>query len=431
VAATSSSNLPVSFTASGKCTISEGTVHLTGAGECTITAHQEGNTSYKAAAEVSRTFNIAKGAAMLALGTLNATYNGSAIPVTVTSNPAGLTGVAVTYNGSTTAPTNAGSYSVSATLDHDNYQAAPVSGTLVIAKASATITVGATFEYDGTPKQAQVTTSPEGLGTIVLSYAQNGVSVPWAINAGTYQVLARLENQNYQAPDALGTLTIVPATPTIIWPEPAPIRPGTQLGAAQLNASATGVGGVSVAGNFVYTPAAGMVLKPGSYVLAVEFTSSDKNYTGNAAAIRIEVAPGSKLRVSSLSKSVKEPPTFNRVQAGDAVSLTFTAEGDKGSTILQAGSPTSSPITCKAVRSEHPIRESVLAGRSGLRQDGSKFKYVWKTDPSWAGTCRKLALTLVDGSAYEALFRFASAGSQHGEVNSKRGKGKPRARHKR
>jgi hypothetical protein len=428
VAATSSSNLPVSFTASGKCTISEVTVHLTGAGECTITAHQEGNTSYKAAAEVSRTFNIAKGAAMLALGTLNATYNGGAIPVTVTSNPAGLTGVAVTYSGSTTPPTNAGSYAVRATLENENYQAAPVSGTLVIAKASATITVGSTFVYDGTPKQAKVTTSPEGLGTIVLTYAQNGVPVPWAINAGTYQVLARLENENYHAPDALGTLTIAPATPTIIWAEPAPIKPGTHLGAAQLNASATGVGGVSVAGNFVYTPAAGMVLKPGSYVLSVEFTSNDNNYTGNAAAIRIEVTPGSKLQVSTLNNSVKAPPAFNRVQAGDAVELTFTVEGYQGSTILQSGSPSSSPITCKAVRSEHRIAESILAARSGLRQHGvSKFKYIWKTDPNWAGTCRKLAVTLVDGSGYEALFRFASTGRES-HRSEKRGKVKLRGK---
>jgi hypothetical protein len=46
---------------------------------------------------------------------------------------------------------------------------------------------------------------------------------------------------------------------------------------------------------------------------------------------------------------------------------------------------------------------------SGLRSLGYSYNYVWKTSPSWAGTCRKFALTLVDGSTHEALFRFVAA----------------------
>jgi hypothetical protein len=54
----------------------------------------------------------------------------------VTTSPAGLGGVSVTYNGSTTPPTNAGSYMVTATLNNPNYAAAPVTGTLVINSAT-------------------------------------------------------------------------------------------------------------------------------------------------------------------------------------------------------------------------------------------------------------------------------------------------------
>ena len=60
VSATSSSNLPVSFTASGNCTVSGSTVHITGAGSCTITAHQAGDGHYDAAPDVPQTFSIAK-----------------------------------------------------------------------------------------------------------------------------------------------------------------------------------------------------------------------------------------------------------------------------------------------------------------------------------------------------------------------------------
>jgi len=50
----------VTFAASGACTIAGGTVTLTGAGNCTVTASQAGNGNYTAAADVPRSFSIAK-----------------------------------------------------------------------------------------------------------------------------------------------------------------------------------------------------------------------------------------------------------------------------------------------------------------------------------------------------------------------------------
>ena len=61
VNATASSGLPVSYDASGGCTVSGNTVHLVHATSCTVTAHQPGNVNYTAATDVSRTFTIAKG----------------------------------------------------------------------------------------------------------------------------------------------------------------------------------------------------------------------------------------------------------------------------------------------------------------------------------------------------------------------------------
>jgi hypothetical protein len=119
---------------------------------------------------------------------------------------------------------------------------------------------------------------------------------------------------------------------------------------------------------------------------------------------------------------VKNAPMFNRVRAGQSVPVRFTVDGYRGTTVLKAGSPTSSPISCKAVRSESVVSEGDLADYRGLRQDGAKSRstYIWKTDPRWAGTCRKLMLTLVDGSSYEALFRFTGKPADVG--NSQRGR---------
>jgi MBG domain-containing protein/thrombospondin type 3 repeat protein len=489
VAATASSHLTVTFTASGNCTSSsDGSVHLSAAGDCSITAHQGGNTSYRPAPEVSRTFSIAKGAATLTFDELNMTYTGSPLAVTVTSSPAGLSGVAITYNGSSIPPTNPGSYAVAATLTHDNYQTAPASGTLVIAKAtatidlgdltrtfsgspqvvtattspaglgtltvsydgsttaptsagsyvvtaslvndlyqaahahgtlviakaSATITVGTEFIYDGTPKSARITTSPASLPGVVVTYGLNGVPVASPTDVGVYQVLASLANPNFQAPDAFGTLTILPATSTITWSAPAPITAGAPLGAAQLNATATGVGGASLAGTFTYTPAAGTVLGAGSYVLAVAFAPNSPNYTGTAATVGIDVtSPQSVLGFRGFFRPVKNPPVFNRMKAGRAVSLRFTLDGYRSGAVLKA-IPTSSQISCLAVQSENAVIEDEDSRSSVLRAEGRKqFRYIWKTNKAWDGTCRKLVITLSDGSTHEALFNLGKKHEVH------------------
>jgi hypothetical protein len=71
------------------------------------------------------------------------------------------------------------------------------------------------------------------------------------------------------SPASSVTYTVSKATPTVTWNTPAPITYGTALSATQLNASA------SVTGTFVYTPAAGAILSPGTQTLSVTFTPSD------------------------------------------------------------------------------------------------------------------------------------------------------------
>jgi hypothetical protein len=53
---------------------------------------------------------------------------------------------------------------------------------------------------------------------------------------------------------------------------------------------------------------------------------------------------------------------------------------------------------------------------SGLRAEGDKYTYVWKTSSAWAGTCRKFVLTLADGTSHAALFKFVKG---HGHDENK------------
>jgi hypothetical protein len=420
VAATASSGFEVSFTATGKCTIGGTTVQLIGAGSCTITAHQAGNASYHPAADVSRTFAIAKGQATLALSNLNATYNGSPLAATVTTSPSGLGTISLTYDGSATAPVNAGSYAVVATLDNDDFQAAPVSGTLVISKARATITVGTEFVYDGTPKQARITTEPAGLTVVNVTYTLNSVPVTSPTDVGVYQVLAHLVNPNFEAADATGTLTITPATPLISWATPAPISAGTPLGAAQLNATATGLNGTPLLGGFLYTPRAGTVLGVGPQTLSVQFIPANSNYKPASKTVQLSV----NYRFSGFFKPVRNLPVVNVVRAGRAIPIRFSLGRYEGLQVMRPATPAVSTVAC-TIPSETMDEDDDSDNSSGLRAEGQKYTFVWKTSTAWAGTCRKLVITLADGTSHAAMFRFVKGhrGDEQKGHNEDKGNG--------
>ena len=136
------STKPVVFAARGTCKISGNTLTITGAGTCTVTASQSGDPSHNSATAAVQSFTIGKATATLAPGNLNQKYDGNPKPVTLTTSPAGLAGVTVTYDGSVVPPTNGGSYVVFASFTNANYQAQNVGGTLIIAAAAgSSITV--------------------------------------------------------------------------------------------------------------------------------------------------------------------------------------------------------------------------------------------------------------------------------------------------
>jgi hypothetical protein len=73
--------------------------------------------------------------AAVTLGNLSQNYDGSPHPVTVMTNPAGLS-VSVTYDGAATVPINAGSYAVVATVTSSGYSGS-AAGTLTINAAQS------------------------------------------------------------------------------------------------------------------------------------------------------------------------------------------------------------------------------------------------------------------------------------------------------
>ncbi len=84
---------------------------------------------------------------------------------------------------------------------------------------------------------------------------------------------------------AANSIVVAKGTPAIFWQVPAEITPGTALGDAQLNATA------SVPGRFEYSPSHGETLSPGVHTLSVAFTPDDSaKYNTAEACVSINVA---------------------------------------------------------------------------------------------------------------------------------------------
>lgn len=107
-------------------------------------------------------------------------------------------------------------------------------------------------------------------------------------------------------------------------------------------------------------------------------------------------------------KPVAPEPAISEVKAGRAIPMKFGLGGDFGLDVISKGSPTSVRVTCPADAPVSAVEAASTAGASSLSYDAESktYNYVWKTETSWAGTCRTFDLTMDDGSSHRATFKF-------------------------
>ncbi len=119
-------------------------------------------------------------------------------------------------------------------------------------------------------------------GTFVYSPAKGTV-----LGAGSQTLSVTFTPSNaadYAVAPASISIQVNQATPKITWAKPAAITYPTPLSSTQLDATA------SVPGTFVYSPAAGTVLSPGTQALSVTFTPTDTvDYTTATDTVTITV----------------------------------------------------------------------------------------------------------------------------------------------
>jgi hypothetical protein len=156
---------------------------------------------------------IDKAAASISFSGTNATYDGTVKSVTYSTTPSNLA-VDITYNGSSNAPSNAGTYSVVAEVNEQNYTGVN-STTLVIAKASPPAFTFLSNSLNSLYTGSNVAVTLANTGSVPINITYNGSSnLP--SRAGTYTVVAMVaDTNNYSAYSVTNTLVISnAATPT-------------------------------------------------------------------------------------------------------------------------------------------------------------------------------------------------------------------------
>lgn len=152
--------------------------------------------------------------------------------------------------------------------------------------------IGGSFLFDGTAHAATATAKGSDgsaiAGTFTFTY--NGSSIA-PTDAGVYTVISTFTSSdpNYSNATGTATLTINAATPAIS------VTGGLFVYDANLHAAvatATGIGGVSVSGNFAFTYN-GLPSTPtdaGTYSVIATFTSNDPNYSSGTGTATLTIS---------------------------------------------------------------------------------------------------------------------------------------------
>jgi len=169
--------------------------------------------------------------------------------------------------------------------DAVNYNTVTASVTIKVAKATPVINWSnpANITY-GTALSATQLNATSIPGSFV--YSPNFGTI---LNAGVGQTLTVTFSPNnstdYKTTTATVLITVLKATPTINWSNPADIVYGTLISSTQLNATA------SKPGSFVYSPALNTLLTAGIQTLSVTFTPTDVvDYNTATASVLLNVA---------------------------------------------------------------------------------------------------------------------------------------------
>ncbi|HEU4766527.1 MAG TPA: PxKF domain-containing protein [Pyrinomonadaceae bacterium] len=164
--------------------------------------------------------------------------------------------------------------------------------------------------------------------------------------------------------------------------------------------AATATDNCSAAPTVTYSHASGSTFPVGTTTVTATATDA----AGNESECTFTVTV--RYNFTGFFSPVNNLPTLNSVNAGRAVPVKFSLSGDKGLNIFAPNNPNTVSLNCNTSDPGVDVVETLSAGGSSLTFSGDQYIYVWKTESSWAGTCRQLIMTLNDGTVQVANFKF-------------------------
>jgi hypothetical protein len=169
----------------------------------TITFHNQSKPDLDILREVA--LDINRIPATLTITRLLHTYNGSPKKVTVTTDPIGLA-VKVTYNGSKTAPTDAGIYTVVARINNSTNYTGSSTSTMEIRKAATTVTTWPTAASIPVGQTVASATLSGGSASVPGTFSYVSPATVYAV--GTYAVPVVFTPTNANYADVSGTVNV-------------------------------------------------------------------------------------------------------------------------------------------------------------------------------------------------------------------------------
>ena len=249
---------------------------------------------------------------------------------------------------------------------------------------------GSPFDNCGVPVVTVTETNNGGTGS-----ATNPLIITRTFRATDSAGLFSEDVQTITVADGIAPTLNVPADITVFLPL------NSTATSMAVTFAATGSDNCSGAVTINHSPAAGSTFNVGTTPVNVTATDAAGNQTRGSFNVTV------LYNFNGFFAPVDNLPTLNLVNAGKAIPVKFSLSGDKGLNIFAAGYPTSVAVNCDG-GAESEIEETLTAGSSSLTYNSTsdQYQYVWKTNLSWAGTCRQLIVKFNDGTEHKANFKF-------------------------
>ena len=263
-----------------------------------------------------------------------------------------------------------------------------------------TITASAT-KADGTPYTANTWTNQTVTVHFTCTDAGSGIaSCPadqvFGTDGSFTATGTATDNAGNTASTSFGPILIDKTAPTLV--------PVVSPNPIFLNGNATVTSGATDSGSGIATQSCGALSTNTVGTKTVTCTATDVAGNTATASVSYQVI----FNFQGFFDPVKNPPVFNQVNSGRSIPIKFSLSGNQGLTILATGFPQSRRIQCDTFNPIDPVESTVTSGASSLSYDPATgtYTYVWKTEKSWAGTCREFSIRFIDGQTYTLNFRF-------------------------